>query len=152
MSVLFFAERNRVIGGCSAGAGFYPSCLEHGTAISRSSVGADDSVHPPCHSEPVTDVTGVGIHRGVKKTCRRYVFSLRSRRLCRRSIRLGFRRTVRESITLCRDKRNGLPCRAYALLAMTETGGVLPLPLGTRYCHQQKFCTRLAFPDKIKKC
>ncbi len=58
---------------------------------------------PPC--QKATDVenfcggctTGnhfVGRGRGVKKTCRRHVFSLRSRRLCRRSIHLVFDGTI----------------------------------------------------------
>ena len=41
--------------------------------------------------------TGVAIRRGVKKTCRWHVFSLRSRRLCRRSIYLGFLRTFKST-------------------------------------------------------
>ena len=38
------------------------------------------------------------IRRGVKKTCRWHVFSLRSRRLCRRSIHLGLHRTILNSL------------------------------------------------------
>ena len=38
--------------------------------------------------------SAVGRGRGVKKTCRWHVFSLRSRRLCRRSIHLVFEGTI----------------------------------------------------------
>ena len=69
--------------------------------------------------------------RGVKKTCRWHVFSLRSRRLCRRSIHLSFRRTFK-----------GTDCHVASLLAMTyfasrmrctpqlshrQAGGTLPI-------------------------
>ena len=48
--------------------------------------------------------------RGVKKTCRWHVFSLRSRRLCRRSIYLGFHRVAKADTF---PRRAGRVARPY---------------------------------------
>ena len=47
--------------------------------------------------------------RGVKKTCRWHVFSLRSRRLCRRSIHRVLRRTILNSLPQSRFARQPPP-------------------------------------------
>ena len=45
--------------------------------VQENSVGADAHIGPPCHSEPVTDVTGVGIRMLPRKEGRIAALGLR---------------------------------------------------------------------------
>ena len=96
-----------------------------------------------CHSEPkppsVREVArSAGGSRGVKKTCRWHVFSLRSRRLCRRSIHLGLHRTI----------LNSLPQSRLRAPAPSQRGPWVPCihssrnePMGP--CHPYRLLTKV---------